>query len=400
MKISNSPFHLTYCSNIHPGESWQATFEQLKNFLPQIKKECANDGAMGIGLRLSNQASLEILENHQLSDFKEWLNKENLYVFTMNGFPYGAFHRTVVKDQVHAPDWTTKDRVDYTIRLFEILETLLPSHVTEGSISTSPLSYKYWDQNNEEVIIAATKNLIEVVKYLYRVKQETGKLLHLDLEPEPDGILENTHEVIDYFTNTLLPYGSKIIAAHFACNNEKAEQIIRNHLRICYDVCHYAIEFEEPREAFEKMEAVGIKVGKIQISAALQADFNLNEESNQLKLDSLKKFQESTYLHQVISKDEAGLTQYNDLPDAISQFTEHEKTWRIHFHVPLFLENYEPLRSTRNEIVKTLDYIKDKNLVNHLEIETYTWEVLPEKHQLPLAESITREMRWVLENLG
>ena len=132
---------LTYCSNIHPGESWEDHFAQLQQHVPLIKARVNPDGRFGIGLRLSNTASLELKNEETLSSFIEWLNENDCYVFTMNGFPYGSFHNTIVKDKVHAPDWTTQDRVDYTIRLAEILSKLLPKDM-EGGISTSPLSYR------------------------------------------------------------------------------------------------------------------------------------------------------------------------------------------------------------------------------------------------------------------
>ncbi len=141
MRISQDA-HLTYCSNIHPGESWNEVFKALKDHLPAVKKQVSPDQPMGIGLRLSNLASLELKEAGTTT-FKEWMRNHGFYVFTMNGFPYGGFHRQRVKDQVHWPDWTKSERLDYTIRLFGQLEDLLPEG-QEGGISTSPLSYKYW----------------------------------------------------------------------------------------------------------------------------------------------------------------------------------------------------------------------------------------------------------------
>ena len=134
--------HLTYCTNIHTGENWQDHFTEIKKYFPSIKNELSPDKPMGIGLRLSNIASEELSQGDNLTIFQQWLSQNNAYVFTMNGFPYGGFHNVIVKDQVHAPDWTTTDRVDYTIRLFDILNKLLPAKM-EGGISTSPLSYKY-----------------------------------------------------------------------------------------------------------------------------------------------------------------------------------------------------------------------------------------------------------------
>ena len=135
-------YHLTYCTNIHPGESWSKTYHNLKKFIPTIKQEVSPDAHFGIGLSLSDKAHRTLLEGDNLSDIKSWLEGNHCYVFTLNGFPFGDFHHQSVKDRVHQPDWITQARLDYNFRLFDILAGLLPVGV-EGGISTSPLSYKY-----------------------------------------------------------------------------------------------------------------------------------------------------------------------------------------------------------------------------------------------------------------
>ncbi|MCK7557732.1 metabolite traffic protein EboE [Chitinophaga sedimenti] len=193
--------HLTYCTNIHAGESWPDHFAQLKRYVPSVKAQVSPNKPFGIGLRLANLASLELSKEEHLSEFKQWLKEQDCYVFTMNGFPYGGFHHVKVKDMVHAPDWTTADRVQYTIRLFRILAALLPEGM-EGGISTNPLSYKYWAKNEEEksnVIETATLNMLQVLEQLVRIHRSGGPLMHLDIEPEPDGMLENSKEYIDWY---------------------------------------------------------------------------------------------------------------------------------------------------------------------------------------------------------
>src|SRR5690606_38835195 len=157
--------HLTYCSNIHAGESWTAHFAALKHNFSLIKKQVSPDKPMAIGLRLSNQASLELTDGKQLQEFRQWLQENQAYVFTMNGFPYGEFHHAQVKDMVHAPDWTTENRLEYTIRLFGILEKLLPEGM-EGGISTSPLSYRHWFKNDQELKEAKEKALGNILSVI------------------------------------------------------------------------------------------------------------------------------------------------------------------------------------------------------------------------------------------
>jgi hypothetical protein len=394
--------HLTYCSNIHPGESWLEVFASLRTHLPLVKKKVSPTQPLGIGLRLSNQASIELMEAGT-SEFLEWMKSEEFYVFTMNGFPYGGFHRQKVKDQVHQPDWTSDERVAYTIRLFDLLAEMLPEGM-DGGISTSPLSYKPWwtRAQTEDVFRRATKNLIKVVKHLYRYFQMHGTLLHLDIEPEPDGLIENSGETICYFNDWLLPMGIIELAAEFEVTKEEARGILLRHVTICYDVCHFAVAYESPARVMDRFKEAGIGIGKIQISSALKKDFT---DSTQSRTDDAKVFEsldEPTYLHQVIARcHDNQKIQYPDLPLALKEIINPRVAeWRTHFHVPVFVESYGLLDSTQNDIREVLSLWTDNPMTNHLEVETYTWEVLPEELQIDINASIARELNWVKEQVA
>jgi sugar phosphate isomerase/epimerase len=409
MNINN--LHLSYCSNIHAGETWDATFQNLKIYIPEVKKRLSHKGAFGIGLRLSHEAALVLERPDRLQEFQDWLKKSNAYVYTLNCFPFGGFHRTKVKEQVHAPDWTTEARRDYTIRCFRILSQLLPEGM-EGGISTSPLSYRHWfttDSERNEAIEQATTHLIDVVEELVHIHRETGKLLHLDIEPEPDGLIENSDELVRYFTERLLGKGKKYLAKHlFQTESEsyskwkEAEKLILNHLQLCYDVCHFAIGYEKPKETFQKLKKAGIRIGKIQLSAALKLRIPESPYERFSIGKRLEEFADTTYLHQVVGRThESGLISYPDLPQALTQLTTtKDLEWRVHFHVPIFLENYGTFQSTQEDIVEVLNLVKaDPSITHHLEVETYTWEVLPEDTRLTLGEAISSELAWVREQL-
>ncbi len=397
MKIAGNT-HLTYCTNIHPGESWDAVFKTLKQYLPEIKQHIVPNEPLGIGLRLSNQAAIELAAGNHLPLFKDWLKNNGLYVFTMNGFPYGGFHGTRVKDKVHQPDWQTNERVDYTILLFQLLSELLPKD-QQGGISTSPLSYKHWltnDDARKEALATSTHHILQVVEFLYDTYQKSGKLLHLDIEPEPDGLIENTHETIDWYTNWLLPQAHSYFKGKIG--SSEIETIVLRHMNVCYDICHFAVEYEEPAWVFDQFTKYGIQIGKIQISAALKADLpTIVEERNDI-YEAFSQFNESTYLHQVIALSHDGKkTNFNDLPEALKHIKQPSfAEWRTHFHVPIFVEDYGLLTSTQSDIKKVLDLQRIKPITQHLEIETYTWEVLPADLQLGLQQSIEREMEWVI----
>lgn len=392
--------HLTYCTNIHAGESWQEHFAALRVHVPAVKKAVSPSKPFGIGLRLCNQASVELSEESVLKAFREWLAAEDCYVFTMNGFPYGGFHHMQVKDQVHAPDWTTNERVSYTLRMFRVLSALLPEHL-QGGISTAPLSYKHWHPtaaDKERVMVQATEQLLQVVAYLVQVAMHTGQVLHLDIEPEPDGLLENGQEFLHWYLNYLLPIGIGYLQRRLEVDSEMAGYFIRNHVRLCYDICHFAVGYEDHAEMIRQLYAHQIKTGKIQVSAALKAVLPFDRKP---VLAAFQAFNESTYLHQVVARHRNGtLKRYPDLPLALATGAPAEEMeWRAHFHVPLFVADYGLLQSTQSDIMEVLALQRARQFTGQLEVETYTWEVLPNAMKLPLTDSIIRELAWLQDLL-
>ncbi|MCC5625341.1 metabolite traffic protein EboE [Nostoc sp. CHAB 5715] len=401
MKITNNN-HLTYCSNIHPGESWLEVFANLEKYVPNLKSRLSPIAPFGIGLRLADAAAKELLQNNNLAQFQAWLSQEDLYVFTLNGFPYGGFHRQVVKDQVYAPDWSTQERVNYTLNLAQILATLLPEGL-DGGISTLPLSYKPWwekDQTTFETVLKKScLNIASVVVEMIRIREETGKILHIDLEPEPDGLIENTSEVIDFYQNWLLPISGNYLSEKLNIEQSLAETKLLEHVRVCYDTCHFSVEYEEPQSVFARLHSVGIKIGKIQISAAIKVKIPADVEKRSLIVERLRPFAESTYLHQVIERRSDGtLRHYPDLITALPHLKQSlAEEWRTHFHVPIFIHDYQILQSTQDDIATVLHLLQTNNACSHLEIETYTWDVLPAEMKIDLLTSIQREYEWVLK---
>ena len=406
MKITkNNNFHLTYCSNIHPGESWLEVFANLEKYIPELKSRLSPTEPFGIGLRLADVAAQQLLESNNLAQFQAWLTQEDLYVFTLNGFPYGGFHRQVVKDQVYSPDWSTQERINYTLNLAHILASLLPQGL-DGGISTLPLSYKPWwvkDQATFDTVLKnSCLNIASVVAEMIRIREETGKILHIDLEPEPDGLIENTSEVIDFYQNCLLPIGGNYLSEKLNIEQRLAETKLLEHVRVCYDTCHFSVEYEEPQSVFARLQSAGIKIGKIQISAAIQVKIPADVEKRSLIVERLRPFAESTYLHQVIERRSDGtLHHYPDLITALPHLEQSlAEEWRTHFHVPIFIHDYQILQSTQDDIATVLHLLQTNNACSHLEIETYTWDVLPSEMKIDLLTSIQREYEWVLKELA
>jgi len=399
-----TPFgHLTYCTNIHAGETWAEHFKAIQQAIPAIKQQLSPEHPFGIGLRLSNAASIDLIKEDNLQPFINWLQEQQCYVFTMNGFPYGGFHHTVVKDNVHTPDWTTKERVAYTIRLAKILAALLPEGM-EGSISTSPLTYRHWHKGSEEthaVSQQATINLLYVVEALIKLKKGTGKTIHIDIEPEPDGLMETGPEFMQWYQDYLLPIGISFLKEQLNYPEEDAVKAIKEHVQLCYDICHFAVGYEDHAGVLQQLKAQDIKVGKIQISAALKAILPDAVEQRGAVIQAFRRFNEPVYLHQVVARQKGGgLKRYPDLPDALQEADAPDASeWRAHYHVPLFVEHYGALQSTQKDIQLVLQLHREQPFSTHLEIETYTWEVLPEELKLPLTDSIVRELEWVKREL-
>lgn len=388
--------HLTYCTNIHTGENWKDHFRELQQYIPKVKESIAPDDKMGVGLRVSRQMQLDLGDISTLKRFQSWLQENDLYVFTLNGFPYGNFHSDIIKEKVHAPDWTTPERYEYTLRLFDLLRILLPGHLQDGGISTSPLGYRHQypeGASRQKAIEQATQQIIAVAEYLDQIYHSSGQLLHLDLEPEPDGIIEDGKEFIDWYNGILLPEAEKYFSKSSKTKDEAA-RIIRRHICLCYDVCHMAVEFENQPNLIDELKKHQIRIGKIQLSSAIKIPSGASPEA-------LRPFVEDQYLHQAVLRRTTGeLRKYKDLDEALAQPWPDQTEWRVHYHVPIFTERYGHLDSTRSFIDEILDIHTDSPLSNHLEIETYTWEVLPEDLQLPLEESIIREYQYILNKIN
>ena len=398
MRFQGSNIHLTYCTNVHYSSDWKTCLNNITYYGVRLKEKLAKRLPFGIGLRLSHSESLKLLEGENLSYFREKLTEKDLYVFTINGFPYGDFHRGPIKAQVHYPDWRTKERLYYTLNLVNILAQLLPQE--EGSISTSPLTYKPWIKDKKDFWLLLVKNLMEVVYCCVLLREKTGKLIHIDIEPEPDGLLETTKELIVFFKDHLLQKGISLLCKKLHVQKSRVEEWIYTHIRVCYDVCHASVMYENPIDVIASYQEAGVKIGKMQISSALKVTFDKNSLSNQKKIAELKAFDEPVYLHQVCEKRNDTLLQYSDLSKAlITNKDQFPGEWRIHFHVPVFINSYTLFSSTQEDLVVALEILKKRPFTNHLEIETYTWEVLPPYLKINLLDSIYREYKWVLKNL-
>jgi hypothetical protein len=381
MKL-NHALHLAYCTNIHRGETWAETFEALKNYTLAVRRRVCPDAPYAIGLRLSNRAAHELSDRATLTAFQRWLAANHCYVFTINGFPYGQFHGTRVKQQVYQPDWTTQERLAYTNLLFELLAQLLPASV-EGSVSTLPCGFKTLVTTQEEMALIRA-NLWHCVEHIARVGEQTGRKMHLGLEPEPMCVLECTAEVLHFFDRLRAENHNDWRLTEF--------------LGINYDTCHFAVEFEEAKDAIARLQQHSIKLSKLHLSSALKV------HPTPAARAALTGFADDVYLHQVVVRHADGQREiYRDLPDALANEISAAETdeWRIHFHIPLHSPPTKLFDTTTDHLLGTLDLLAvNPGLCSHLEMETYTWEVLPpELKDRDVVEQLVGEYDWTLARL-
>ncbi|MDA3872931.1 MAG: metabolite traffic protein EboE [Kiritimatiellae bacterium] len=376
MRLSHDR-HFSYCLNVHPGESLEDVRRVLRTQIPDIKQTLSPDAPFGLGLRIAHQASLDLKQPGQLDRFKQELKQAGCYAYTLNGFPYGAFHHTRVKENVYLPDWSSPDRLSYTCDLFDQLAALLPDGVG-GSISTVPLGYKYTPTPVASETYMA--HLLSVAKHLGRIETKTGTELHLGLEPEPDCLLETTDEAVAFFEQLFEASGSD-------------EHLVRRHIGICMDTCHVAMQFEDPEASLHQLEQAGIRLSKVQISAALECD------ADSIHPEGLHDFDDGVYLHQV--KSSTGRS-WRDIPEYLQSPDPDAGCLRIHAHVPLHWPGTAELRSTRHTLSPGFWQALRESNCRHLEVETYTFNVLPEavREGNSIARDMISECKWALERVG
>ena len=390
--------HLTYCTNIHPGERWADVREALQTHVPAVKERVAPDRPFGVGLRLGASAVDELAAPAARAELLELLQRGDLYVFTLNGFPYGPFHGTPVKEAVYRPDWSEPARLTYTRRLVELLAVLLPEGV-EGSISTVPGCFRprAGDPRRVDAIAHA---LLSCAAELWQRAQTTGTTIVLALEPEPHCLLERVDETVAFFELALLR-GPAFdgFAKATGLDHARAEAAVRRHLGVCLDTCHAAVQFEDPVGCVEQLRAAAIRIAKVQVTTGLRV-----APVTAAQVERLSRFADPVYLHQTVAHHPGGLRRFLDLPEAIEGYRRGdvpEGEWRVHYHVPVFSDRLDAFENTQAFLRPCLDEIVRTDASRHFEVETYTWDVLPaEQRDVPVEDAIAREIQWTLERLS
>jgi hypothetical protein len=400
MDLGNGLGHLTYSTLVHPGDTWPEMWDSLNRYVPQVKARWAPKKSFGVSLRLSAASAKTLTGDPGERDrLKDFLKRNDMYLYTVNAFPYGPFKNRIVKKDVYEPDWSTDLRSNYTMQVADILAEVAPPNV-QPSIQSPPLGFKP-KVTGPEYVNEFTRHVIATVAHLIMLEKRTGRTVTLCLEPEPACFLETTEEAVDYFTNHLYASDAiRMLVTATGLNKSQAEAAVRRHLGMVYDICHQAVEYEDIGASLKKLDDNGIPVFKLQEAAALRVP-NVTKET----VEAMRPFADTVYLTQTIEKIDGKLNRYLNLEDAFAAFEAKpnlKREWRTHVHVPVFLDKIgEHFETTRFAIEDALKFHKKNKLSPQLEIETYTWDVLPESMKTgSIVDYVQRELDWVKGQLA
>jgi hypothetical protein len=398
MDLGNGLGHLTYSTLVHPADNWEQLYHSLTTYLPKVKARFAGNKSFGVCIRLAAATAQTLASSPAERDkLKKFLADNDMYIYTANAFVYGHFKGDLVKEQVYEPDWRTEERTQYTINVANVLADVCPRTVTP-SIQTAPLGFKP-RVTGPDVIASYVDNVLRVVAHLIALEARTGSVVQLALEPEPFCFLETTDEAIAFFRDHLYsgPAVEKLAKlAHIPVT--EAIEGLRRHLGIVYDICHQAVEYENIGQSLQKLVDAGVPVFKLQEAAALYVP-----EVTKGAVDTLKRYAKTIYLTQTLEKRDGKINRYLNVDDAIAAFEKDPsgaREWRTHIHVPVFLDDLGQFRTTRFAIAEALAFHKRTPLSRQLEIETYTWDMLPDSLKTgDIVDYVCRELEWVRDQL-
>jgi len=398
MDLGNGLGHLTYSTLVHPGDNWEQMWASLNTYVPQVKARIAGNKPLGVSLRLSADSAHTLVNSKFERDrLKKFLSDHDMYLYTVNAFPYGAFKGTVVKEQVYEPDWRSEERTRYTMNVADVLADVCSADIAP-SIQSAPLGFKP-RVTDQAVVASDTDHVLRVVAHLVALEARTGRTVTLALEPEPYCFLETTDETVDYFTNHIYCAAAAETLAKLAhIPISEAHGALRRHLGVVFDICHQAVEYENIAENLQKLVDAGVPIFKLQEAAALHMP-----QVTQTIVDTLRRYAKTIYLTQTVEKKNGKLTRFLNLEDAFVAWVKDPgpREWRTHFHVPVFLDDLGPFRTTRFAIEEALRFHKQKPLSRQLEIETYTWDVLPDNLKTgDIVDYVCREIEWVRAQLS
>ncbi|MDX3860013.1 metabolite traffic protein EboE [Streptomyces europaeiscabiei] len=367
--------HLGYCSNVHQAEDVDGVLAQLTHYAEPVRERLGVD-RLGIGLWLARDVVSELVAvPGVLRRLKDELAARGLETVTLNAFPYAGFHREVVKKDVYLPDWADEARLAHTLDCARVLAALLPDDAERGSVSTLPLAWRTpWPPDRADT---ARRALDRLTAGLAGIESDTGRRIRVGFEPEPGCVVETTAQAV-----------------------RELRGLDPERLGVCLDACHLAVQFEEPDAALRRLADAGLPVVKLQASCAVEA----TDPADPAARAALRRLAEPRFLHQTRTAAEQEAPQVrgvDDLPDALDGGLPTDTgPWRVHFHAPLHADPEPPLRTTADQLSRVLAGLLGGASADcdHIEVETYTWSVLPEP-PTDLPGGIAAELAWARDRL-
>jgi sugar phosphate isomerase/epimerase len=278
----------------------------------------------------------------------------------------------------------------------------MPPDLAEGTISTLPIGHRDESLDREETpdgepasaaqggdarraaAERAAKQLCGLCEDLARLREETERSIRICLEPEPGCWLESAADALEFFGDQL-PRVVRTLGT--------SPELIEQHLGLCYDTCHQAIGFEDAAGSIRALQQAGVRIGKVQLSSALE----IGEPGNPELQAELLRFDEPRFLHQVRAQLADGKLASADDLNEIAQLPR-DRPWRVHFHVPIHRALVGGIRTTRPFLEAAIPALCALPELPHFEVETYTWAVLPEgerpKEDADLVRGLAEELRW------
>ncbi|QRP49388.1 metabolite traffic protein EboE [Amycolatopsis sp. FDAARGOS 1241] len=390
--------HLSYSTLVHPGDTWDEMNTSLETYVPEVKRRVSPGAPFGVSLRLSGASAGRLADDGpERERLKKYLAENDLYVYTVNAFPHGPFKGRSVMENVYEPDWSTEERVAYTVRVADVLADIAADGV-EPTIQTVPLAYRP-KVTSEAYVELFTRNVLRVVAHLVGLERRTGRRVKLAIEPEPFCYLETIEETVRYFTTRLYSRAAAQALSGLAdLPLAEAFGALRRHVGIVFDIGHQAVEFDDIPASLDLLADAGVPIFKLQQAAALWVPEVTHEVVRELE-----RFTRTIYLSQTSELRDGSVTRHLKLSDAIAAWRREPggtREWRTHFHVPVFLDDLGPFRTTRFALEQALDRHRAQPQSAHLEIETYTWDVLPEHLKTgDITDYVVRELEFVRDRL-
>jgi hypothetical protein len=390
--------HLTYSTLVHPGDTWPEMWQSLRDFVPAVKARVSPDAPFGLSLRLSGSSAATLAGSAALrGELRDFLAAEDLYVYTVNAFPHGPFKGRSVMEDVYEPDWTTRERLDYTTQVAEVLADIAAPGI-RPTIQTAPLAYRA-NVVDDAYVESLVEHLLRAVAHLAQLERDTRVQVALALEPEPACWLETTDETVRFFEEHVYSLEGRTRLARLSGEPlSRVEDLLRRHLGVVFDICHQSVGFEDVRDSLESLVAAGVPILKLQAAAALRVP-----EVSAEAVAALEAFTDTIYLSQTTERRDGPDVHHLHLAEAIAAYRrapDARREWRTHFHVPVFLDDLGPFGTTRSGIEDAMRLHSTTPLSEHLEIETYTWDVLPAHLKTgDVVDYVSRELEWVRDLL-